>query len=376
MAKQGRLAFIDFHRGLVLLVMIEVHVFNAFLSTELKSTEWFSYLNFFNGLVAPSFIYISGFAFILASAKKIDEFRKYGSAFWKQIGRIGLIFLVGYSLRLPFYSLKRSLFESNEKQIASFISVDVLQCIALGLLLLFMLRLIIKKDTVYLTVLWLGAVISVILGPVIELSDPARIMPVWLANFFTQKHGSLFPLFPWLAFMFAGGITGYYFIGYNKEGKGELFIKQLGIMGIVFIIVGHAVIWTRSPLHITMPKPHIFFYIARQGYVFLILWISLILTTKFELSNSPVVSISRESLLIYWLHLQFIYAKVIGGKNPNELINGSFTVWQAILYTLGVTVLMYFAARAWSAVKAKNPTYGMKITFAVLGTVFLIFCIR
>jgi len=103
MVQKSRLAFIDLLRGWAILVMIEVHVFNAFVLPELRSTSWFHALNFINGLVAPSFTFISGFVFLLASQKKLESFRSYGPAFWKQAGRIGMIWLIGYSLHLPFF---------------------------------------------------------------------------------------------------------------------------------------------------------------------------------------------------------------------------------------------------------------------------------
>ena len=91
MTSKSRLAFIDLLRGWALLVMIEVHVFNAFLLPYFQATSWFNMLNFINGLVAPSFIFISGFVFLLASQKKLESFRTFGPAFWKQLGRIGLM---------------------------------------------------------------------------------------------------------------------------------------------------------------------------------------------------------------------------------------------------------------------------------------------
>ncbi|HVN47785.1 MAG TPA: acyltransferase family protein, partial [Bacteroidota bacterium] len=114
MASKSRLAFIDLLRGWAVLVMIEVHVFNAFLLPEIRTTAWFGVLNFINGWVAPSFIFISGFVFLQASQKKLESFRTYGSAFWKQLSRIGLILLVGYFLHLPFFSFHRIMTDTDQ----------------------------------------------------------------------------------------------------------------------------------------------------------------------------------------------------------------------------------------------------------------------
>ena len=102
MKEKVRFIFVDFLRGWALLVMFEVHIFNVTLLPHLKDTGWFNFLNFINGLVAPSFLFISGFAFMLSTKGKVEDLRKIDYAFWKKIGRIVLIFLAGYALHLPY----------------------------------------------------------------------------------------------------------------------------------------------------------------------------------------------------------------------------------------------------------------------------------
>ncbi|MBK7500524.1 MAG: DUF1624 domain-containing protein [Ignavibacteriales bacterium] len=85
MKEKVRYVSADLLRGLVIIIMIEVHVFNAFLFPELRQSGWFSVLNFINGLVAPSFLFVSGFAFQVSSGGKLDEMRKLSKAFWKRL---------------------------------------------------------------------------------------------------------------------------------------------------------------------------------------------------------------------------------------------------------------------------------------------------
>ncbi len=59
MAAKNRALFIDLLKGLALVVMIEVHVFNSLLLPEIKQAWWFNYLHFINGLVAPAFTFTS-----------------------------------------------------------------------------------------------------------------------------------------------------------------------------------------------------------------------------------------------------------------------------------------------------------------------------
>jgi predicted acyltransferase len=130
---KSRLVFIDLLRGWATIVMIEVHVFNAFIIPALKGTGWFGVLNYINGLVAPSFLFVAGFVFVIASQRKLEEFRTFGKAFWRQFGGIGLIWIIAYGLHLPFFSFSRTIHETTETGWLQFYQADILHCIALGL---------------------------------------------------------------------------------------------------------------------------------------------------------------------------------------------------------------------------------------------------
>ena len=162
---KSRLDFVDLMRGIAMLVMIEVHVVNSLMDVGLRNTSWFGYINFINGLVAPSFIFISGFAFVLASQKKLPEFRKFRYPFWKQLGRIGLIWFTGYMLHIPYFSLHKCRNLATERHWLKFMSVDVLQCIALGLFVIFFLRLFIKSDRVFIVSVSALGISSVAFAP-------------------------------------------------------------------------------------------------------------------------------------------------------------------------------------------------------------------
>ena len=72
MNEKVRYTFIDLLRGWAIILMIEPHVFNTFLLPELKQTGWFGVLNFINGLIAPAFLFVSGFAFQVSSGSKLE----------------------------------------------------------------------------------------------------------------------------------------------------------------------------------------------------------------------------------------------------------------------------------------------------------------
>jgi uncharacterized membrane protein len=366
--EKKRLLFIDLHRGWALLVMIEVHVFNAMLLPELKTTGWWSILNFINGLVAPSFLFISGFAFTIASQRKLNDFKKYKFGFWRQIGRILLIWGAGYSLHIPFLSLTEIRNEATTQQMQHFYTVDVLQCIAFGLLLMFLLRLIINKENIYNIIISVLAIVFAVAAPFIDRIDFSQWVPLPLADYFNSVNGSLFPLFPWLGFMLAGGVISSVYAKVKNENNEDRFFTQYLWGGIVATALG-IIVLTIDPF----PgfKPHPIFFLERLGIIVLIM----IGLRYYELwrntQKSIVLDVGRESLLVYWLHLQVIFRKAWNDKSLENIIGHKLNLLEALTATILLALLMIVAAIIWGGFKKNNRKASQVIVVSIVIIVFL-----
>ena len=373
MTDKKRLIFIDLLRGWALIVMIEVHVFNSMLSPQFRASSWFPFLNFVNGLVAPSFLFVSGFAFILASRSKLPQFKEYGEVFKRQIGRIFLIFVVGYSLHLPFLSIHKVMLRFNTKEWLDFMNVDVLQCIAVGLTLLFASRMFIKKEANHLAFIILSGAVFVMAAPLLWLIDFRNYIPLFFANYINPMGGSLFPLFPWLGFMLAGAATAYFYLQAKEGNKEEEFKKRITFIGIISIVIGHLTLIESLPFFIRMHRPNWLFFVLRLGYVFVFLAMCIYYEEKKHTKKSFVLDMSRESLLVYWLHLQVLFRKVWNNSSIESAVKNDFGLMQCIASTIGLIVLMLFAARAWSKVKRDYPMTSKWIFWGVFALGALIF---
>ncbi len=234
-----RFIFIDLLRGWALIIMIEVHIFNAFLLPPLKDTWGFNLLNFINGLVAPAFLFVSGFAFIISTERRIEEIRKFGKYFWNKLSRIGLIFLAGYSLHLPFFSFSRIIKDSANNPFLIWFNVDILQCIAAGLLFLLLLRITIKKEKVFYTLLSLLIILISVISPVIWKIDFGKYVPVFFADYLNPDYGSYFPLFPWLFFLLSGALYSKYYIASRERNLEKPFILNTVYLSLILVFLGH-----------------------------------------------------------------------------------------------------------------------------------------
>lgn len=376
MNKKKRALFIDLLRGLVLLVMIEVHVFNSMLVPTIKEWTWYSYLNFINGLVAPSFLFVSGLVFVLSLQAGVDSPRKFGSVFWRKIGRILLIFLAGYSLHMPYHSLKQILAHPTTKVLNELFTVDVLQCIAAGLLFLLFARMIFKNDKQYYLFIFISLIIVLALSPITWKTNLAAYLPLPLASYFNRMNGSLFPVLPWFNFIFAGALTSKFYATARDKNKENVFSRWLMVLGAIFFAGSLYLLNFVAPPNIKAIIPNPLFFLERLGMVFILLalcWYFLEVTTKHV---GFILDVSRESLIVYWLHLQLIYSNILGSENLYSIFGNKLTLLEAIFMTIVLAVLMILAAKGWGWVKSRYPVVARWIVLTVViagGVLFLFF---
>lgn len=419
----SRLVFIDLLRGWAILVMIETHVFNAMILPQWKQTVLFDVLNFINGLVAPSFLFVSGFVFILSSRRKIDKLRTFGTTFWRQVGRILLIGMIGYALHLPVFSFRRMVAETTSESWLKFYQADILHCIAVGWLFLFFSFIFIKSESRFRQWLLASGFLFVFAAPFIWDIDFLPFLPAPIAAYLNGQHYSIFPLFPWLGFMLMGSVVALRYVEVVQEGRGKDFILRLVWIGgsllvlslfLSFLPMQFASVstnWQANPL----------FFFMRLGIVFLLMGVcwyygerrsvgqkSLSVPVgqessagrfRFPESRSlsgiqkagnpalfnkllsreiPVLpfvfDVSRESFLVYVAHLLIIYGEYFNGKSIESLYGKTFNILDCAIATLVLVALMIATAKFWGWLKGRSlaAPRAISVAFAVV-TVVLFF---
>jgi uncharacterized membrane protein len=369
---KSRLVFVDLLRGWATIVMIEVHVFNAFILPPLKETGWYSLLNYVNGLVAPSFIFVAGFIFVYVSERKIDDFRNFGHLFWRQIYRIAQIWVIGYLLHLPFFSWARMLHESTQDDWLKFYQSDVLNCIAAGLLFVFLARIWIKSNDTYRRFLLISGLVVALVTPFIWNVDFNNHIPAPIGAYLNGQHFSGFPLFLWIGFMMAGGYYAMDFLKAKKEGTEKRFIKRIGITGAIMIIGGRlaAILPSYLPHASTNVRANPFFFLERLGVVLVLLILCWYYAEWRKTENSFILDASKESLSIYAAHLLVIYGMFYNDMSLSYLYGGKLSVVECCVATLVLITVMVYAAKLWSWLKRQHLYLARGI--AVMG-VFIFF---
>ena len=335
-----RCDWIDQLRGWAVIVMIEVHVVNVYLHAGLRP-DW---LNYLNGLVAPSFTMAAGYSLVISTFRTDGTLRP----FWPDTARrLGFILLCAYALHAPGITAADWTVLNTAQKARELFKIDVLQCIVFSLLILQLLARLVRNPRVF-TGLALGIAVFVpLVAPHMwahGVADGLWLPIRGLFNGNTDRGVSaLFPLFPWIAFPAFGAFLGGLYRHLRVEpvnGRARWseprFLAGLAVLGGLLLAWGasrqQTWLWggqwlqengtwmlhsqtgafTYAELgaiaNTTLPS-----VAARAGWILLggALMGAIELVRPRWNGPNPVKAASAESLLLYMLHLNMIFSVLL-----------------------------------------------------------------
>lgn len=354
-AEKKRFYFIDQFRGWAVLFMIETHVLKAFLNTNLRSSVSYKALDFINGLVAPAFLFIAGFAFAIVAVRKWDDYLRLGRPFWQQFRRYLFVGLVGYLLHLPGFSLPHlvATLRWNERNV--FWGVDVLQCIAFSLLLMLLLVPVLRRQKRFFIFLALAALALALLTPLVYSLDLQALLPAALVGYLKRVPGSQFPLFPWLAYVWLGAFFSWLWQEAKRNDWEKKYFRDVFIAGGLLLVIFFVVVLqplVQVELNSFSPSRPIFFFL-KLTLILLLLACSWHGEQKWGNRPVPVTMVGQESLLVYAAHLVIIYGTL--WPSLSFLIGKTRSWFEVTAMALVLIGAMFVLALAWHAGKEKNP---------------------
>jgi hypothetical protein len=172
------------------------------------------------------------------------------------------------------------------------------------------------RKTTVVTAIACAAAIAIATPPLWTSWQP-RWLPWWLESYINGVHtfGTpqpwLFPLFPWAAFAFAGLAAGS-LLRSDWSRKNEFpATAAAGASGIALAVLG---LWLDArPLQLysvydfwhTSPN----FFLVRTGVVLVLVFVSYAWCRwgPGEWGFSPLIEMGKCSLLVYWVHIEFVY---------------------------------------------------------------------
>jgi len=146
-----------------------------------------------------------------------------------------------------------------------------------------------------------------------------RFLPWWLESYINGVHtlGTpqvyLFPIFPWTGFAFAGLAAGLLLTSPAARERPAAVVAGLGSAGALLVAAGLAL--DAAPVRVyavydfwhSSPE----FFLIRSGLV-LLLMLAAYAWCRWGLGVvgfSPLVQLGYTSLLVYWVHIEFVYGR-------------------------------------------------------------------
>ncbi len=355
LSNPSRLAYIDWMRGLACVLMFQTHCYDSWLSPGVRQSRFFMYSQLGGTFPAPLFLFLAGISFALVTEKLWKKNLPPAQIARNTIRRGAEIFGFGLLFRLQEYVIAW-----GWAPLSDLLRVDILNTIGLSMMLM-------------------GAVCWLVLS--VSRGAPARLRlvtasagtaalislltpPLWttwrpdwlpwpLESYINGVHNLgtpqawMFPIFPWAAFAFAGLATGFVFQSEWARRRETAIFLLAGAMGLGFVAAArwldaqpHQFYATYDYWH-TSPN----FFLIRLGMLLAILTVTYAWCRwgAGSWGFSPLIQLGQASLLVYWVHLEFVYGRLsILPKHVQSIRAASFGL---LAIFLGMLLLAFLRTR-------------------------------
>ena len=313
-AKQSRLAYIDWMRGLACVLMFQTHCYDSWLGGAAREGTFIKWSQLGGTLPAPLFLFLAGVSFALVT----DRMRRKGIGANEiaatTIRRGAEIYALGLLFRVQEFVLGRPWSPWTD-----LLRVDILNTIGLSMVLMGVVSRLTKTRAA-------NAILAAFVALGIALATPPmwttwRItwLPWYVESYLNGVHTFdkpqpwLFPIFPWTAFAFAGLALGFLlFSDWSKEN----LAKVTALVGAAGVGLYYFSNWLDArPGHFyavydywhTSPN----FFLARVGILMMIIFLAYAWCRwgAGQWGFSPLIQIGQTSLLVYWVHIEFVYGR-------------------------------------------------------------------
>jgi uncharacterized membrane protein len=323
---------LDLLRAVAALQMVQGHTIDAVLSPVYRSGALHHAWLWLRGLTSVAFLFAAGLSFSLATLRDLPRHRADRRNASKRVRRAGTLLLFGYALHAPVGLLFGADMGSAGVVVAQAVIVDVLQCIGVSLLVLEGLAFALPSARAVEFACVALSVLLMLFSPAARHIDPAG---TWLPllDYVTPRGGSLFPLLPWAAHVFAGAASARLLL--QRERR----VLRLACAALV-LIAGAA--W----LPLAAPVPD---HLSRLGWVVAATALLSAIAPAIRTWPAWIGAVSSETLFIYAFHVVLVYGQGLG---LSDRVGPVLAPASAAFAALGMIALSFGGALAYRRASA------------------------
>jgi uncharacterized membrane protein len=373
----SRLAYIDWMRGLACVLMFQTHCYDSWLNADARKTTFFMWSQLGGTLPAPLFLFLAGISFALVTQKlwqrSLPAAEIARTTFYRgaEIFGLALLFRVQeFMIALPWAPA------------SDLLRVDVLNVIGVSMMLMALVCWLVLRVwgghramlAVSTAAVCAGLTIA-LLTPLLWTSWRPRWLPWPFESYVNGVHNLgepqpwLFPIFPWTAFAFLGLATGLVLLSNWAKKRMAMTVSLVGVFG-VFLVQGAR--WADSlSFHLypvydfwhTSPA----FFLIRIG-ILLVILLTAYAWCRWGLGQrgfSPLIQLGQTSLLVYWVHIEFVYGRL------SILRKHAMSIRQASIGLASIFLAMLLLSIVRTRLKARKKAARSPARHAVAGNPLL-----
>ncbi len=306
--------------------MLQGHVFHSFTRADARQGDAFILSQFLGGMPPAIFLFLTGvtLAFLMDGQERRGV--PAGGRILAALRRAGYLGLLAILFRLQLW-----LFGMPYSDWASLFRVDILNAMALGIAVMSVMAVFTTLERVRLCAI-LGVGIAAA-APVISSLEFQALHP-YLRNYFVPSF-EFFSFFPWAAFL-AFGMSAGSIVRLVKAEHMNALAQWGGWVGLALAFGSQYFsnlpysIYPRSDFWLNSPG----LVMIKAGVILMLLSFAFLWTAYATTGKSWVRQLGTTSLLIYWVHTELVYGRLLGGLKENLSVN------QTVVAAAGVIALM------------------------------------
>ncbi|MDA3860059.1 MAG: heparan-alpha-glucosaminide N-acetyltransferase domain-containing protein, partial [Melioribacteraceae bacterium] len=307
------------------------HTVQSLLDVSYQTSYSFIYQSwlFLRAFTAPIFIFSSGIVFSYLLFQKPLSFSN-NPRILKGIKRGTSLILIGYLLRYPTIKIF-NLGNVSSSQWITFFTIDALHLIGIGILSILLFAFISSRLKINSAITFSILTLSVfVISPVVNSIVWNSSGNIFLTSYITFQFGSIFPLFPYLQFIFLGAIWGILIAEKPRllSNNGNIYIILFFSLFIIAFAYALKTNYSDSLL--------------RVGVIFVLLSLFEYISRSIKRIPKIIESLARNSLWIYIIHLVILYGsptsiglyQIIG-----KTLSAETTIFIALLMLILMTII-------------------------------------
>jgi len=302
----SRRRYIDWARGIAVLIMIQAHALDAWTRLAARSSKTFGYLLVLGGFAAPLFLWLAGVGLVLSAERVVARTGRRADAAAAVVRRGAEIFILAFLFRLQAFVI------SPGSAPVTLFRVDILNVMGPAMAFSGLAWATGRTRRGAVVACSLAATALAMATPLIRQAGWVSLLPTWL-QWYLRPFGdhTTFTLLPWAGFVFAGAAYGSILGGATDRDSEGRTVGLLGLAGAVVLVLGlftasqppiyrASNFWTSSPTYFAVRTGIL---MLALGVLFAATWLEKYLPRPFAILER----FGRNSLFIYWIHVELVY---------------------------------------------------------------------